>query len=405
MTTLFTRLRLSMKLSVALVALMSLLTCASAQAGTTRRHTLPGTPVPARFVGVNAGGPMLSPNVNIARQFDQIVASGVETVRVVFNWAAEQPYASAQDVPVDQRGNFVDVGGVPTDFASTDQIVELAAKRGLTVLPIVIYAPSWDVGKNPSGFAPPTRPGPYANYLTALIGRYGPHGSFWRTHGPRLPIRQWQIWNEENLSAYWPQPFATTYVQLLRAAHTAIKHADPGASVVLGALTNFAWVGLGDIVKFRGAGHLFDVVAINGFTTKPNGVVEFLTYMRRAMNSFGLRSTPLLDTELSWTTALGKTPQRFAWDTTPAGQARNIAAVIPKLAAARKSLGLIGFYYYTWMDAEALGDTYDFDFAGLVTVEPSGHVVAKPGLAAFKKAALQIEGCRAKGATATRCLR
>ena len=42
----------------------------------------------------------------------------------------------------------------------------------------------------------------------------------------------WQIWNEENLTYYWHQPFASSYISLLRAAHNAIKRADPGAKVM-----------------------------------------------------------------------------------------------------------------------------------------------------------------------------
>ena len=32
---------------------------------------------------------------------------------------------------------------------------------------------------NPNGVATPRRYAPYAAYLTALVERYGPHGSFW----------------------------------------------------------------------------------------------------------------------------------------------------------------------------------------------------------------------------------
>jgi hypothetical protein len=75
------------------------------------------------------------------------------------------------------------------------------------------------------------------------------------------------------------------------------------------------------------------------------------------------------------------------------------------LAAHRQALGLRAFYYYTWMDAGTPGAFSDFDFAGLSSLQPNGTVVDKPGLAAFKRAALKVEGCRAKGAVATRCLK
>ena len=361
--------------------------------------------VTGRFVGVNASGPLLTSSVNLGQQMSQMVASGVQTVRVLFDWSQAQPYANESEVPAAQRSAFVDVKGVPTDFGATDQIVGLAARHGLTVLPIVLNAPAWDQGKNPSGGAPPpARTGPYANYLTALIGRYGARGSFWRTHRPKLAVRMWQIWNEPNLTVYWPQPFASSYVKLLRAAHAAIKRADRGAQVVLGAITNVAWKDLARIYAIRGARRLFDVVAVNGFTSTPAKVIEFLRLVRRAMTRAGDRHKPLLYTEMSWPASLGKSLEHFDWDTTEAGQARRIAAVVPMLAAHRQALGLRAFYYYTWMDAGTPGAFSDFDFAGLSSLEPNGTVVDKPGLAAFKRAALKVEGCSAKGAVATRCL-
>jgi hypothetical protein len=405
--TLLADLRPNVRSSIPCLAVMilALTLCAPASARPRKRHSLNGIPVPARFVGVNAGGPLLDTNVNLGQQLGQMVADGVETVRFVFNWAQAQPYANWSQVPADQTGQFANVGGVPTDFAATDEMVGLAAQRGLTVLPLVLYAPGWDAGHNRSGgLEPPARTGPYANYLTALIGRYGPHGSFWATHHPALAIRMWQIWNEENLPAYWPRPFARSYVALLRAAHGAIKRADPGAKVVLGALTNLAWRDFGKVYKMPGAPRLFDVAAINGFTSTPSRVIEFLTLFRRGMNALGAQRVPFFYTELSWPSALGQSRRHFDWDTTQAGQARNIASVLPMLAAARASLELSGFYYYTWMDDGLKGAYDDFDFAGLTHLEPSGAIVAKPGLAAFKRAALRIEDCRAKGRFATSCI-
>jgi hypothetical protein len=378
---------------------------AAATPAAARPQAAANTPVPSHFVGVNAGGPLLSGQVELAPQFDEMVSSGVETARVLFNWAKAQPYKRFRDVPAGQRGNYVNVGGVPTDFRTTDEIVGLAAQRGITLLPIVLYAPSWDQGKNPTGGArPPAQAAPYASYLTALIHRYGPRGSFWRTHHPRLAVRQWQIWNEPNLTVYWPQPFAKSYVSLLRAAHTAIKRADRGATVVLGAITNVAWRSLGQIYAIRGARGLFDEVAVNGFTSTPRNVIRFLHLVRRAMNRLGDRRKPLLDTEISWPSSLGKALEHFDWDTTEAGQARDVAAVMPLLARNRNALRLRAFYYYTWMGEEPASSFNDFTYAGLLAYQSDGAIVPKPALAAYKRAALKIERCRRKGRFATRCI-
>jgi hypothetical protein len=387
-------------LALALVCLA--VPTAAASHAKARPSTTP--PVPSTFVGVDAGGPLFNDNVNLDQQFSTMVSAGVQSIRVVFNWAAAQPYADDSKVPVDQQDDFTDIGGVPTSFVATDKIVETAVAHGLAVLPTVLYAPGWDQGTNRSGgLAPPARTRPYTNYLTALIGRYGPRGTFWSSHRPRRPIRSWQIWNEPNLPAFWPQPFASSYVGLLRAAHAAIKNADPGAQVVLGALTNTAWTYLGQIYRIHGARNLFDVIAVNGFTSTPTRVLEFLQLVRRAANRLGDPTKPLLATELSWPSAVGQHVGHRDWDTTERGQATNIAALLPLLAAYRQQLHLQGFDYYTWVTQSAHPGHDDFNFAGLLNYQDSGLITAKPALSAYRKAALALEQCRRKGPLATSC--
>ena len=376
-----------------------------------RRHrSRPPVRVPQGFVGVNADGPLFNgtPGVNLDQQLKLMVASGVQRLRVAFSWAAAQPYAAAAAVPAADRNRFTEVKGVPTDFATTDAIVAAAARRRLSILPTVLYAPSWDarVNTNPrGGIAQPRSDGAYAAYLTALIGRYGPRGSFWAQNPslPRMPIREWQIWNEPDVGSFWNAPFARTYVALLRAAHAAIKRADPGAKVVLAALTGYAWSGLRQIYRVRGARRLFDVVSVDAYTKQPANVIRFLHIMRRVMDQHGDRAKPLLATELSWPSSVHQGQVHYDFDTTVARQAHNLAALLPLLARNRTVLGLAGFDWYTWIGAETRGAS-DFNFSGLLKVH-DGVVTRKPALAAFRRGALAMEGCRSKGVVATRCIR
>lgn len=380
---------ISRGIAAAAVALLAGPTPFAAASPPPRPHG--ATAVPQRFVGVNVDGPLFltGNNVDLPRQLDSMVLSGVRSIRVTFIWSAAQPYATWAQVPPAEAINFVDVNGVPTDFSRTDEIVGLAAQRGLTVLPVVLDSPSWDAQANPGGERPPARTAPYANYLAGLVQRYGPHGTYWNGQALRLPIRMWQIWNEPNIPFYWPQPFATSYVALMRAAHSAIKRADPGAKTVLGALTNASWKSLAEIYKVHGARSTFDVVALDPYTSTPDGVITILKLVRQTVNRSGDPRSPLLVTEVGWTSALGQPCRIFDWDTTAIGQARNIAALLPLLAASRKQLGLLGFYYYTWLGDESAA-TYDFNFAGLLRFQ-HGVVTAKPALAAFASAALALE--------------
>src|SRR5579859_3664230 len=296
-----------------------------------------------------AGTPELS------RQLDLMVSSGVEGVRVVFDWSLAQPYRTWSDVPGDQTQNFASDGvdGVPTNFAALDALVAQAAAHGLALLPVVVGAPSWDGETFPHGIIRiPLHDAGYAAFCKALVLRYGPHGSFWSTHSPVLPITTWQVWNEPNVPAFWPeqQPFAPRYVALLRAARAAIRGVDPHARIVLAGLANYSWTALRSIYRVRGARSLFDIVGMHPYTKTPQGVIQILSLARQVMRNHGDGAKPMLADEISWPSSLGQTPHDTGYDfaTTEAGQAHNVAAVLPMLAADRVKLGLIGVYYYTW---------------------------------------------------------
>lgn len=363
--------------------------------------------VPRGFVGMMVDGPLFprtDRHVNLGAQLDRMVASGVESIRVVFDWTIAQPYPSWSDVPPADRAQFTDAGGIPTRFGPLDQLVALAAQRRLAVLPVVLYTPWWDAARHPStSFPTPRDPQPYANFLTALIDRYGPHGSFWRDHGPPDPIGAWQVWNEPNIKLYWSlQPFAASYVRLLRAAHAAIKRADPTAQVALAGLPNYSWTDLGKIYRQPGARRLFDVVAIHPFTKLARGVVKILERVRGVMDAAGDRHKPILATEVGWPSSLGHVSNaRFGIGTTQAGQAQRLAQLLPLLARKRAALGLIGFDYYTWATPDDQGGP-PFDFAGLFRFA-DGRFTAKPSADAFRRAALALDGCRRKGTVATVC--
>jgi len=372
----------------AAAAILILATVAAARPAHRLNRVATPAATPFGFIGMNVDGPLLGAGVKLTPIFSGMESTGVETVRTTFNWAAAQP-----------------IQGGPIDFARTDALVGAAAARGMTVLPVIIYVPSWDAAPHDQGtLANPVDDAPYADYAAALVHRYGPHGSYWSAHpGTRaLPIRSWQIWNEPNFNYYWRQPFVAGYVRLLAAAHTAIHAADPGAKVVLAGFPNLAWKLLDRIYSVRGAARDFEIVAVHPYTQQPANVIRFLQYVRDSMKRHGDARKPLLVTETGWNSSDGHQPaDNFCCQTTESGQLSKVRAELPLLAAHRRAMNLLGFYFYTWAGDEHRGAP-SFNFAGLFD-DVNGRLKVKPVYSVFRQGVLTLERCRRKGATADRC--
>ena len=361
--------------------------------------------VPFGFVGAVADGPLLQPGIDLRHEADIMARAGVESVRVVVDWSAAQPYASSADVPEAERARFRDEDGVPTDWSAVDSIVGLAAERDIRVLAVVQVAPRW-AARHPGAFnSPPDDPAPYARFVAALSRRYGPAGAFWAEH-PELhavPVRDWQIWNEPSLRAFWSDdPWARDYVALLRAARRQVRAVDPGARVILGGLPNRSWDDLARVYR-AGGRPAFDAVALHPFTASVDGVFAILRKGRDVMARYHDARKPLLVTELSWPSAEGKTSLTYGFETTPRGQAARLRKALPRLARSRRSLRIQSVYWYTWLSADRRDD-YPFDYAGLSRVR-RGRITRKPALRVLRRVALRLEGCAAKPSGARSCTR
>jgi hypothetical protein len=91
---------------------------------------------------------------------------------------------------------------------------------------------------------------------------------------------------------------------------------------------------------------------------------------------------------------------RFGYETTEAGQATRLAALIPQIAGVRRQLGIDRFYWETWVSRDR--GPNPVAYGGLRQVLPSGVLRDKPALASFRRVVRELEGC-AKGADAARC--
>jgi hypothetical protein len=344
--------------------------------------------VPRGWLGVIADGPMTREGALVDGEWDLMASSGAESVRTAFYW------------PIAQRQE-----SVPPDLSSYDAVVLAAARRGLPVLPIVTGTPGWAALRPGDETSPPRDPALYAEFLTTLVGRYGPRGSLWTDHPEvsRRPIRDWQIWNEPNVTRYWTPPraqgFARSYVKLLRAADRALERADPRARVILAGLPNESWVALRKLYR-AGAKRSFDAVALHPYTGRPRNVVRLAEYARREMRRFRDGRKPIWITELSWPAAKGKTESTAGFETTDRGQARRLTDGVRRLARARKRLRIQRVFWYTWLSQE--GSPNSFAYSGLRRVR-DGRTVSVPALRAFRRVARRLEGCAKAPADARRC--
>ena len=363
-----------MRRTVLLIVALALLIPSSAHART----------VPTGFFGVMADGALMTrDDASFAHEFELMKASGVETVRPVVYWADMQP----------------EHGG-PLVTTSLDRLIGEAAKNGIGVEPVVLRAPAWariDAGNVSS---PPKDPADFAAFMKALIGRYGPSGTFWTDNPtiPKRPQRVWQVWNEPNLDRYWssPQPFAKRFVALLRAAHDAIKAADPGATVIGPGFGNRSWEAMEQAYK-AGMNHsMYDVAATHPFSYRVENVLKIVKLVRGVMAKNGDAQVPLSISEITWASSKGERATDISdFATTPAGQARKLTKAYQALMAKRRAWRLQDVIWSTWLSSDgADGSTNLFDWSGLRRLnpaDPDGAPLDKPALAAYRKLARAAE--------------
>jgi hypothetical protein len=350
--------------------------------------------VPPGFLGVVADRAAVDGTVPLGPQMRRMRGDGAEAVGLAFSWAHTQPYRTMDDVPHRDRKHFTPMGPaqVPTNFREIDRLMLAAARAGLQVHPVVITAPHWARLHPSREFSPPRDPAEYASFAALLVGRYGPSGSFWAEH-PDLraqPIRDWQIWNEPvggdgdaTPSVFWAdsEPFQTRYVALLKAAHGAIKAADPNARVVLGALVGLSWQTL-QLIYDAGAGGAFDAVALHPYTGKPANVVRIVRNVREVMDRNGDADEPILITELGWPAFDAASVRRLGFKKAAATQAWWLETTFRRLIRQRAQFRLELVLWYTWIGRDR-SRRDAFDHSGLLHLAKNGRLRAKPALRVF----------------------
>lgn len=339
--------------------------------------------VPQNFYGVNYDADIVAraPDELHDQQFARQASAGVESTRFVFSWSRMQSTK----------------GGMP-DWNVTDPYVRYAATHGIELLPVVLEAPRW-ARENPRSYhSPPKDPRDMAEFMKLLIARYGENGSYWVLNPgiPKRPLRTWQIWNEPHLRFQWDtrKPWAPAYGRQLRAAYKAIKRADPGATVVMAAMSNESWKYLAEVYDKGRVRGFYDVAAMHPYTRRPDGVIalarRYRTVMRRNRDS----RKALWITELGLPASRGKEKSKNVLQTTDSGMADFLTTSVEKLIANQdaRNVRVSRVYWYTWASVYCCGDI--FRYTGLRQYSPRDQTLRdKPAYAAFVESARRHQDC------------
>jgi hypothetical protein len=339
--------------------------------------------VPRGFFGANWSFEITEASAKTKRiAWDQMAAAGVESQRLLFQWSLAQPLPHG-----------------PFDFSASDADVTRALNHGIELLPIIAAAPDW-ARRSGAPNSPPSDPNDYTAYLRALIGRYGPAGTFWLDHPdlPKHPIRTWQIWNEPSRNYQWTIPkgekWAPGYGKLLRASYPAIKQADSGARVVIAGLPNRSWRALDRLYREGDVHGYFDVGAVHPYTLHDHGVLTIVRNYRQVMREHGDGALAIRVTEMGIPASKGRDDSDFPLQTDDAGQIKFLRQSYNDLAANRKKLHVTRVNWFTWASSY---HGKNFDYSGLVAYRPggkgAGSMSARPSLRVYRRLARRYEGC------------
>jgi hypothetical protein len=382
--------------------LLLLLTLAALVAGTiaTAPAAAAKRKVPHGFFGAvmpsEMGDPAQVSNAAFDGQLALMAKSGVESLRVGVSWPAIE----------DTQGVY--------NWAPLDRVVAGAARHGIDLVANVLTVPKWASSQPNAAFYwryAPRSPSLFADFMTTLIGRYGPRGSFWSANPsvPKRPIHTWQLFNEQMADFFWAtRPWPKSYTTVLKAAYKAIHKGDRHATVIAGSLVAVSgtsqWTAAGQLYR-AGAKRYFDALAIHPFTNNEGSVAGTIDNMltivkkvRAVMKRNHDTRKQIFLTEFTWPAALGKVPSSrlLGLETTPKGQKIRMKAGYKALVQQRRKLHITHALWFSWATAydnkSPQGDV-SYRFTGLTRIR--GNVFSRmPILGTYTQLASKYEGCK-----------
>jgi len=309
---------------------------------------------------------------------DLMRAAHVGIVRIFLSWPGIQP---------NEHGAY--------DWAPIDQAVGTLASRGIPALPVLFGSPSY-AASNP--VRPPldssAAKSEWKTFVSAAVNRYGQGGEYWtnpllfQSQFPghaAVPVKFWQIWNEENLPRYLISSNAPRdYARLLKLTHQAIKGADPQAKVVLGGMPGYAkvrsWNFLKHLYRVHGVKRYFEAGALHPYAATQHLVAFQVNKYRQVMDRNHDARTPIWFTEFAW----GSGDPDGAINRGPAGQAQSLKQSFGTFWRKRRQWHLQRVIWYDWIDPPVRGECGGNNFcdtAGLL----SSDYTPKPAYSAFQQ--------------------
>ncbi len=293
--------------------------------------------LPPGYVGVSPQ------NFGTEKDYELMQEAGVYSVRMPMVWAAIEPRNPA----FSER-----------NWDGFDHEVRLAAREGIEIFPFLVNSPEWVTAEGidlPVANARQRRA--WASFVRAAVRRYGVEGSFWREEEdlPYLPMRRWEIWNEENIVSFASKPDPARFATLIRIAGRIIHRENPGSKAIVGGLFGRPLqippnIASGDFLermyRARRVKRFFDGVALHPYVADAKAMGAQLRNLRRIMRRHGDGHTPLYVTELGWGSDGGPTRWQRGWW----GQANQLSKALEMLSANRGRWNVRGVWWFTWTD-------------------------------------------------------
>jgi Beta-galactosidase len=368
-------LKLRLTAAVALACVAAFLPVASAAAP----ETTSSKRAPARFFGVAPQTGLTLEDVRYMK------AGGIDSVRLPMIWELIQ--------------------GSPDDYnwSGFDEEVAMAARGRLHVLASTGSTPGWLAGKYTTLPVNNARQrGAWMTFLTAAVERYGPRGTFWIEHGPgtaepvpKIPIVDWQVWNEPNFFYFAFPVSPSRYAKTLTLASKAIKRADPRADVVAAGLFGKPTASgargmpaaefLDQLYRRPGIKTRFDGIALHPYAVDARELAEMSEEMHEVTREHH-DPVPMYITEMGWGSQ--NDFEQVAFEQGIRGQVTQLRDSYEYLLANRRRLNLKGTYWYSWKDLR--GSCSFCDSVGLFRAGP--RFKPKPAWHAF----VDLTGGRAR---------